>query len=119
MVETLIHLQPFEKMEPSAYKKRKLFGDTLLTGAVLGFITPLLALVIYYYAKVSPNSWADFFKHLGTEKRLLSSLTVISLLPNIALFTLFINTHRDQVAKGIFAATLLFAITSLLIKFLG
>jgi hypothetical protein len=106
-------------MEPAVYKKKKLFGDTLLTGSLLGLVAPVLALVIYYYAKVSPNSWSVFFNYLGTEKRLLSSLTVICLLPNIALFTLFINTRRDQVAKGIFGATLLFAITSLLIKFLG
>ncbi len=106
-------------MEPAVYKKKKLIGDTLLTGALLGFLAPVLALVIYYYAKVSPNSWLVFFNYLGTEKRLLSSLTVICLLPNIALFTLFINTRRDQIAKGIFGATLLFAISSLLIKFLG
>ncbi len=106
-------------MEPSVQPKRKLFGDTLLTGLLLGFLTPVLALVVYFYAKVAPNSWSDFFRHLATEKRLLSGLTVVSLLPNIALFTLFINTHRDRIAKGIFGATLLFAITSLLIKFLG
>lgn len=106
-------------MEPASNNKKKYLGDTLLTGAMLGLVTPVLALLIYYYAKVSPNSWSEFFKYLGMEKRLLSSLTVICLLPNIALFTLFINTHRDQVAKGIFGATLVFAITSLLIKFLG
>ncbi len=93
--------------------------DTLARGFILGFLTPVMALVVYYYAKISPNSWAEFFRFLLTEKRLLSSLTVICLVPNIALFTLFINTHRDQTAKGIFGATLLFAIVSLLIKFLG
>jgi hypothetical protein len=93
--------------------------DTLLLGFLLGLAAPVVALVIYYYTKIAPNSWGDFFKFLTMEKRLLSSLTVICLLPNIALFTLFINTRRDQSAKGIFAATLLFAITSLLIKFLG
>jgi magnesium-transporting ATPase (P-type) len=93
--------------------------DTLGRGFILGLLTPVIALVVYYYAKIAPNSWGDFFKFLSTEKRLLSSLTVICLIPNIALFTLFINTHRDQTAKGIFGVTLLFAIVSLLIKFLG
>lgn len=106
-------------MEPVANNNKKLLGDNLFTGVVLGLLTPLLGLVIYYYAKVSPNSWTDFFKYLGVEKRLLSSLTVICLLPNIALFTLFINTRRDQLAKGIFGGTLVYAISSLLIKFLG
>lgn len=93
--------------------------DTLALGFILGLLTPVIALTVYYYAKVSPNSWGEFFRYLVMEKRLLSGLTVICLLPNIALFTLFINTHRDQTAKGIFGVTLLFAIVSLLIKFLG
>lgn len=98
----------------AAWKK-----DTLVRGLLLGLLAPVLALVIYYYVRIAPNSWADFFRYLGTEKRLLSGLTVICLLPNIALFTLFINTHRDQTAKGVFASTLVFAIVSLLVKFLG
>jgi prepilin signal peptidase PulO-like enzyme (type II secretory pathway) len=93
--------------------------DTLTRGFIIGLLAPVITLVGYYYAKVAPNSWGDFFKFLGTEKRLLSSLTVICLLPNIALFTWFINTHRDATAKGIFAVTLLFAIVSLLVKFIG
>jgi hypothetical protein len=36
---------------------------------------------------------------------------------NIALFTYYINTHRDQTAKGIFTITLLYAIASLAVKF--
>ncbi|HSK14451.1 MAG TPA: hypothetical protein VK907_14620 [Phnomibacter sp.] len=93
--------------------------DTLGLGFLLGSLAPVLALIIYYFAKISPNSWGDFFRYLAMEKRLLSSLTVICLLPNIALFTIFVNTKRDQTAKGIFGITLLFAITSLMIKFLG
>lgn len=103
--------------EPVA--KKKIFQDNLLTGFILGGLTPVIALVVYYYTKVAPNGWSVFFKFLLTEKRLLSSLTVICLVPNIGLFTLFVNTRKDKIAKGIFAATLLFAVASLLIKFLG
>lgn len=99
---------------PAFWKK-----DTLLRGFLIGLITPVAALVVYYYTKIAPNTWADFFHYLGMEKRLLSSLTVICLVPNIALFTWFINTHRDATAKGIFGVTLLFAIVSLLVKFVG
>ena len=86
---------------------------------ILGILTPLIGLVIYYYWKIYPNSWATFFKYLSVEKRLLSSLTVVCLLLNIALFTWYVNTHRDETAKGIFAATLIYAIASLLVKFLA
>lgn len=109
-----------DKQESTTVSSRR-FGikDTLTLGFILGLVAPVLALVIYYYAKITPNSWSDFFRFLAIEKRLLSSLTVICLLPNIALFTIFINTKKDQIAKGIFGVTLIFAITSLLIKFLG
>jgi uncharacterized membrane protein len=98
--------------------KKSFLPDNLKLGLLLGFLTPMICLVIYYYWKVSPNSWSTFFNYLFQEKRLLSSLTVICLLPNIALFTLFINTQRDKTAKGIFAFTVVFAIASLLFKFL-
>lgn len=109
-------MQNPENMEETKKSKKH---DTLTLGFLLGGIAPVLALLVYYYAKIYPNSWADFFKYLGSEKRLLSSLTVICLLPNIALFTIFVNTRRDQLAKGVFGITLLFAIVSLLVKFLG
>lgn len=109
-------IQDPENMETTKNINR---WDTLTMGFLLGGIAPVLALVVYYYAKIHPNSWADFFKYLGSEKRLLSSLTVICLLPNIALFTVFVNTRRDRLAKGVFGITLLFAIVSLLVKFLG
>jgi magnesium-transporting ATPase (P-type) len=100
-------------------RNKRIFKDTLVWGFIIGLITPFLALLVYYYAKIAPNTWADFFRFLTLEKRLLSSLTVVCLIPNIALFTLFINTKKDQIAKGIFGTTVIFAIASLIIKFLG
>ncbi len=99
--------------------KKQWLPDNLQLGLLLGLLTPVIGVIIYYYTKVAPNTWNDFISYVGREKKLLSSLTVICLLPNIALFTLFINTHKDKTAKGIFATTLIYAIASLLTKFLG
>ena len=93
--------------------------NSLKLGLLLGLLVPLLGVVIYYYWKISPNSWSVFLQYLAVEKRLLSSLTVICLLLNVALFTGYVNTRRDETAKGIFAITLVYAIASLLVKFLG
>jgi len=38
------------------------------------------------------------------------------LLANAILFTIYINTHRDKTAKGIFVATLLYGIFVLVYK---
>lgn len=88
-------------------------------GLLLGALTPLLGVVVYYYWKIYPNSWSTFMQYLGTEKRLLSSLTVVCLLFNVGIFTYYVNTQRDETGKGIFAATLVYAIASLLVKFWG
>ena len=93
--------------------------DSLKLGLLLGLLTPTLGIVIYYYWKIAPNSWSDFFFYLKTNKSLVTSLTMICLLCNVAIFTAYVNTKRDQTAKGIFAMTLIYAIASLLFKFFG
>jgi hypothetical protein len=55
---------------------------------------------------------------MGTEKSQITAVSVPCLILNIALFTFYINSHRDQTAKGIFAITLVYAIAALLLKFL-
>jgi len=93
--------------------------DSIKLGLVLGILTPLLGVVVFYYWKFSAYSWGDFFYYLKTNKSLVTSMTMICLFLNVVIFTLYINTRRDQTAKGIFGITVIFAIASLLFKFLG
>jgi hypothetical protein len=93
--------------------------DSLKLGFLLGFLAPLISLVIYYFIKFYPLfTVSDFFMFLSTNKSQITAISVPCLILNIALFTIYINSHRDQTAKGIFATTLLYAITALLLKFL-
>jgi len=71
-------------------------------------IAPLLGLVILYNI-----NFLDFF--LG-ENRLITSLGSLCLLANVVFFTLYINTRRDKTATGIFAITLIYGISILLLK---
>ncbi|MBN8857496.1 MAG: hypothetical protein J0H29_03845 [Sphingobacteriales bacterium] len=94
--------------------------DNLSFGLILGFIAPLLSLVIYYFVKFYPVfSMGDMFDALKTNKRLVTAISIPCLFLNVILFTIYINSRRDSTAKGIFASTLLYAIASLLFKFLG
>ena len=94
--------------------------DNLSFGLLLGFITPLLSLVIYYFVKFYPVfSMGDMFDALKTNKRLVTAISIPCLFLNVILFTIYINSRRDSTAKGIFASTLVYAIASLLFKFLG
>jgi len=93
--------------------------DSLQLGFLLGFLAPIISLVIYYLLKFYPVfTVSDFFNFLSTNKSQITAISVPCLLVNIALFTFYINSQRDKTAKGIFAITLFYAITALLLKFI-
>jgi hypothetical protein len=83
----------------------------------MGIIAPLLAMLIYYFWNFSRSlTISEYFFLLRTNKQLLTAISSISLLGNAVIFTVYINTHRDQTAKGIFVATLLYGIFVLVYK---
>ena len=93
--------------------------DNLRFGMLLGFIAPLISFIAYYFIKFYPVfSLADCLGFIGREKSQITAISVPCLVLNIALFTFYINTHRDKTAKGIFAITLIYAIAALLLKFI-
>ena len=94
--------------------------DNLAFGLMLGFIVPLLSLIVYYFVKFYPlYSMGDMFTAFHGNSRLVTAITIPCLFLNILVFTLYINSRRDRTAKGIFAVTLLYAIAALLFKFVG
>jgi hypothetical protein len=92
--------------------------DDLRFGMLLGFIAPLLSLIIYYFVRFRAYSFMDFLEFVGSNKNQITAVSVPCLVLNIALFTFYINTRRDKTAKGIFAITLIYAIGALLLKFI-
>jgi hypothetical protein len=93
--------------------------DNLRFGLILGFLAPMVSLVIYYFVKFYPTfSLGEFLNFVRTNKNQITAISVPCLVLNIALFTIYINSHRDFTAKGIFAATLVYAIAALLCKFI-
>jgi hypothetical protein len=93
--------------------------DNLRFGLLLGFIAPLISLVIYYFVKFYPLfSVRDFLNFISSNKNQITAISVPCLVLNIALFTYYINSRLDKTAKGIFAITLVYAIAALLLKFI-
>jgi uncharacterized membrane protein len=91
--------------------------DHLKFGILLGILGPLIAMVIYYVWVFSRTiSFREYFYVLHTNLQLLTAISSISLLANAVLFTVYINTHRDKTAKGIFVATLIYGIFVLVYK---
>lgn len=92
--------------------------DNLKLGALMGFTAPILGLIIFYYVKYySLNvTFMEFLGYLKEYKALLTAVSSLSLLANAVLFTIYVNSHKDNTAKGIFLATVIYGITVLLIK---
>lgn len=94
--------------------------DALGFGLILGFLAPVLSLIIYYFVKFYPVfSIGEMFDAFHQNKRLITAISIPCLFLNILIFTYYINIRKDRTAKGIFAMTLLYAIVALLFKFVG
>lgn len=92
--------------------------NNLKFGILVGFVAPLISLVAYYFIRFYPLfSVRDFMNFVASSKSQITAITVPCLVLNIALFTYYINGHRDNTAKGIFAITLLYALVALILKF--
>ncbi len=94
--------------------------DNLKLGIAIGLIAPLLAMLVYYYWKLSgAMSIAEYIYLLRTNKPVLTGVSSISLVANAIFFTIYINTNRDKTAKGIFVATLAYGIAVLVYKLIS
>jgi len=81
--------------------------DDVITGFVIGIIAPVLAFLIYYYAKFSAYSLSEMFRYIVTL-RLLSPLISLSLVANLLSFFIFIWMKADRSAKGVLLATFVY-----------
>ena len=90
--------------------------DNLRLGLVLGLIGPILGLVVVYFVKFPSFTFQEFLENFMNDNRMITSIGSLSLLANAILFTIYVNTHRDDTAKGIFNITLIYGIGILLLK---
>ncbi len=93
-------------------------SDTVKFGLLLGFLAPFIGMYGFYLWKFSSWKFIDFIKGLAIQKTILTSMVSFSLLANAILFTIYINGHRDKTAKGIFILTCIYAIFTLVLKFM-
>ena len=93
--------------------------DNLRLGLVLGLIGPLLGLAVIYLIKFRSFTFMEFLTTFMNDNRMITSIGALSLLANAILFTIYVNTHRDETAKGIFAVTVIYGIGILILKILN
>ncbi len=91
--------------------------DNLVLGLILGFLAPFVGVLCFYLAKFTSMSFWEFLQILVLWKSFFTSVITVSLLADGIIFTIYVNTGKDQTARGIFIATLIYAIVSLVLKY--
>ena len=92
--------------------------DNFILGAVLGFIGPVIGILVFKYMKFRPFTFKETFQFMYVEPSH-NTFTValsLALLVNAVLFTVYINTRKDKTAKGIFVLTCAYGLLVLCIK---
>ncbi|RFS24484.1 hypothetical protein DVR12_04550 [Chitinophaga silvatica] len=96
--------------------------DNLQLGIVLGFLTPLVMFLGYYYFGIRPHnhvSLPQFLGILNDNRQMIPKLGSVCLLLNGVVFYLYTREKLDITSKGIFLATMLYAVGILLVKLIN
>ena len=88
----------------------------LLKGAVIGIIAPIAAFVVYVAFFTKNADPIGMFNQLVAMNKLAHAMS-LSVLINLLIFFMNIKTNRDEAARGILLATILYGITIAIIKF--
>ena len=89
----------------------------LIKGTIVGIIAPIAAFIVYVaFFTEDSDPLATYNKALRIGR--LSHVMSLSVLINLLIFFMNIKTNRDQQARGILLATILYGITIAIIKFI-
>lgn len=90
--------------------------DKLLIGMGLGLLAPSLAFTVYYYSKYSFMTFSEFINFLKLGE-IYTSVISLCVLTNLAIFYPFIWKEKWKAARGVLAATFVWAGIVLVLKF--
>ena len=89
----------------------------LIKGTIVGIIAPIAAFVVYIAFFTVDSDPIGMYKKIVVMNKLPHAMS-LSVLINLLLFFMNIKTNRDEGAKGILLATILYGITIAIIKFI-
>jgi hypothetical protein len=87
-------------------------------GFVLGLIAPVVGFFIFYLLQFLPHgqSLAAYFRLFVQQHFLIPKVMSLSLLANAIIFFIYTQQRKDQTARGILAATLIYAVIIIIYK---
>ena len=100
--------------------KRKSIWDNVMTGIMIGFISPLVVSPMIAYAIMLKTGYklgfGGFYDNLFENMTALSSLISLSGLTNLIWFFVFYRSKWDSTNKGMIMASMFYAVTVFTIK---
>ncbi len=88
-----------------------------LLGFVIGAILPLIGIFIVYLILFRTTPFPEFAQEMIHRPTIATKVISLGILINILPFIFYTNKRLDLTARGIFVATMLYAVAMLLIKF--
>lgn len=86
-------------------------------GFVIGLLMPVIGFLVVYAVLGRSTGFSAFTSHLMDYHKDLAMVLSLSILANVLPFILFTNRRLDYGARGVFIATMLYAILIVLLKF--
>jgi len=90
--------------------------DKFWIGFIMAIIVPVITLSITYYHTFGNQHITEFFQFLH-DRQIMSKLFSLCVLPNLAIFFLYIWGNFLKGARGVLAATIVVAIFVVFIQF--
>ena len=89
----------------------------VVKGFFIGVIAPIAAFVVYVAFFTEDSDPIGMYHQIITIGKL-SHVISLSVLINLLIFFMNIKTYRDELARGVLFATILYGITIAIIKFI-
>ena len=85
-------------------------------GLLLGIVAPIFAMITIYLIRFDEQNVMDVV-NLLVQKGVFTKIVSLCVIPNLALFFLFLNKNYYYSARGVLLATILFAAFVFITKF--
>jgi hypothetical protein len=91
--------------------------NNIYLGIILGIIVPVITVLLAYKIRFNQYNLEEFF-NLLVQRKILSSLLSLCVIPNLLVFLIFIWLNYLYSARGVLLSTFLVGFIIVVVKFL-
>lgn len=87
---------------------------TILTGILWGLLLPLVCFVLIYFVRYGEYPFSLYFRTL-TEQDALTKVLSLCLLPDLAVFYIYLRKNETRTMKGLIAGVFVYVLAILIL----